>query len=388
MQVNGGLRDRVENADEEADHTQSDRRRLTLGVELLADKCDETFCDGDGGADCRKEQQHIEQQTENSAGGHSFKHAAESTESKAAALAHSIRTERCEHSGNDDEAGEKCDHGIQTADDQGVLGDAFLFGEVRAVGSHDRHAERQGEECLTEGGDERAAVDLAEVGGEHVLKTFRSAAAERDGTDKQNDQNNKQGGHADLVEFFDTAGNALEQDVAVQRHENSGKRNGSPGEEERTAHSVIAEQVVEVVQSAVHNGAALGDIGGDVTEHPAADMTVVAKDNERADDTEPTGPGEAPVKLAEDTDGVLLRMASERKLGNHNGNADQQYDGEINDQVGRAAACIRLTGKFPNVAETNGGPGCGENKADFARPLFTLFFHDFLSFSYPNDTNT
>ena len=110
-------------------------------------------------------------------------------------------------------------------------------------------------------------------------------------------------------------------------------------------------------------------------------MTVIRGDDERHSNTRDADPAEAAeAKLVEAVDGVRLRGAADRKLREHNGEADENYDGKIDQDVSAAAALKGLAGKLPDVAETDGAAGGGKDEADLASPLRTIVFHVIFSF--------
>ena len=304
-----------------------------------------------------------------------LKHARERHEREAAALAHAVGAEGREHGGDDDEARDDRHQRIHRTHQRGVAADVLLLGKVGAVSHHDGHTQRQRVERLGQGNEERLWGDLLRVDGQHVAEAL-ARAGQRRRADKEDDQNEEQRRHADLVELLDAALDALDDDERADRHKDKGEEDDRQREEGRARRGVIAEHMIEVAQRVAVDLAGLGGVACDVAQHPAADVGVVAGDDERDRPAHPADPGVALVaELAEGVDDVRLAGAADGELREHRGHADERHDQQVHEQERSAAALKGLAGELPDIAEAHGGAGGSKDEAKLAAPLRAIVFH-------------
>ena len=273
-----------------------------------------------------------------------LEHAREGREGEAAALADVLGAERRKHRGHDDEAGDERHERIHRADERRVLAEVLMLGQIRAVGDHDGHAQRQGEERLPQRREEGVEADLAPVAAEHIGEADLRAV-ERDGAREQYNENDEQRGHTDLVELLDAALNALDDDEGVDCHKDRGKEKGGQREPCLARRGVVAEQAVEIAERIGIDRLRLRNVGHDIAQHPAADVAVIGGDDERHRNTRDADPLEAGIGLCGTADGQLRE---------HDGEADENDDGQINEDVGASASLKGLAGELPDVAEADG----------------------------------
>ena len=103
-------------------------------------------------------------------------------------------------------------------------------------------------------------------------------------------------------------------------------------------------------------------------------MAARARQNQRIAQREP---GEifgqqrlAGEERGEGGDGTLLRGATNRELADHDGQAHQHHTQQVDEAEGRATIHSCDERKTPDVAQTDGRAGDGEDEADFRTPVF------------------
>ena len=143
-----------------------------------------------------------------------MKYVCQRNKCESAALADLIFTEGGKHRGNDDKTGEESDQGIHCADQSCISGNIFIPGEIRPVRDHDGHTDGQRVEGLAQRRKECAEIDLAPVQRNHILKTLFSSV-QSDRTSKQDQQQDEQSGHTDLIEPLNAAFNAPDNDDGI-----------------------------------------------------------------------------------------------------------------------------------------------------------------------------
>ena len=165
----------------------------------------------------------------------------------------------------------------------------LCFGQIGPVGDHDGHADRQGIECLPQGGQYCLEGHLAPVEGEHIPETL-SGAGEGHRPDQQDQQQDEQGGHPDFVESFNAALYASDDDDGVDGHKDGGEQHCQPGERGRAV-PVGSQHFIEVAEGIAVDGGGVHGVAEDVAQHPAAHMTVVAGDDKSPGHADPADPG-------------------------------------------------------------------------------------------------
>ena len=241
-------------------------------------------------------------------------------------------------------------------DDDGILCLVFFFFQVGTVGDHNTHAKAQGEKRLSQCRKHGAEGDLAPVGDQHIGKSLGGAGHGKR-THQQNDQNDEQGGHPELIKPFDAVLDALDDDIAGGRHKNRTENDGSQREPCFAGGRIIAKQPVEIPQRVRIDFSRLGGIARHITQHPAAHMGIVAGDDKRHNHADPADPLKAGVpQLFKAVYGIGLRGTADGQLREHDGDTDEQNDGKIDKNVCTAAALKGLSGELPDVSESDSRP--------------------------------
>ena len=201
--------------------------------------------------------------------------------------------------------------------------------------------------------------------------------------DKQNNEDDKQRRHTDLIKALNAGFHALDDDEAGNAHKDTREDNCSQWEPCFPGDGIVAQQRIEISQRIGVNLGGLGGVAGHIAQHPAADVAVIGGDDERHRNTRDADPLEAAVaELVEAVDGVRLRGAADGQLREHDGEADENDDGQINEDVGASASLKGLAGELPDVAEADGAARRRQDEADLASPLGTIVFHVIFSFNY------
>ena len=338
------------------------------------------FDKGDCGGDGCQQNKQIEHNAEEGANGaHSGENVLQSDEKELWSAQSCAGTIGCNSCGDNGDTGHESDDGIGNNDDNGVLNKAFLLAEVGAIGDHSTHCKGEGEEHLTAGSCqniEEAGSLFNEArcngiaGNKHKLETFNSAGkGER--ADDDNNQHHEQGGHTDLVELLDTAGNAAAVDEIADKHEEQGENKCAEG---------VGEHGNEKV-GAGHNGAAcegqIAQVQSQILNAVCAQNAVKAHDNEGGENGQPANPLEAAAESLISTDGTHAGLATHGELAHHDNKTNKNSQEQVDNQKCKAAGSSHFIREAPNVAETNGGADGGHKEAYITSPGSSFFFQIF-----------
>ena len=360
---------------EDDDAHEGDRTRtaglLTARAGAVDKRDGDRLDQGDGGRDGRDQNEGIEDEAEDAAdGAHVMEHVLQGGEQKGRAAeldlgdGHALGDAVGDGRRDNGETGHDGNEGIGDNDDNGVFRQVLTLTEVGAIGDHGAHRQRQGEEHLTtgrrqNGHDAGCLVDEAALdrvaGDEHELQTFRSVR-ERPGTDDDDDEHDEQSGHADLVELLNAAADTVEVDEVADDHE---------AERHENAHAGVGEQRVKAL-SAGHTLEQADNVDDDVVDAVAAEDRVEGHDQERGDDGKPADPLELLRQSLVGVDRAEAGLTTHRQLGEHDREADEDREGQVNDQEGEAAALAHFVREAPDIAEADGGTDGRQQKADIA----------------------
>ena len=189
------------------------------------------------------------------------------------------------------------------------------------------------------------AVDFAEVGTQQEGDAlFR--AVERQRVDDQSDQQQDHERHHDLAELFDPFFDAPHHDESDEGDEGEGPEHGTPA-----VVDVLLENRPDLLGTLPVESVYEGDL--QEFERPARDHRIERQDDRRGGDTQvaravPVSPGRKP---PEGPQGIGLRVAPETELGEHDRDADQCADRDVNQDEGAAAVFTRDIGEPPDVAQ-------------------------------------
>jgi hypothetical protein len=118
-----------------------------------------------------------------------------------------------------------------------------------------------------------------------------------------------------------------------------------------------------------------------VVHGPAGDDDVIGEDDEAGDHAQPAhaGPGgAAALEPLEGHDRLSLGGPADHDLGHHDRDAHQSNADKIDDDEQPAAVFARDVGELPDVAQTDGRTGRGEDEAQSAAPLRSRCRHGLL----------
>ena len=206
--------------------------------------------------------------------------------------------------------------------------------------------------------------------------------------DKQNNEDDKQRRHTDLIKALNAGFHALDDDEAGNAHKDTREDNCSQWEPCFPGDGIVAQQRIEISQRIGVNLGGLGGVAGHIAQHPAADVAVIGGDDERHRNTRDADPLEAAVaQLAVAIDGIGLRAAADGQFREHDRDANEEYDSKVDEDVRSAAAFVGLAGELPDVSEADGRTGCRQNKADLAAPLGSFRFHSHFLLFYAHCGN-
>ena len=300
-----------------------------------------------------------------------------------AGAAFGVAIEECVACGHNDHAGHDCNEGIHDDDDDCVLLDLFLLAQVRAVGDYSAHAERQREEHLTcrslENGEE-VSLERLNVEAEHELVAAHCAGLNSDINDN-NEEDNEQAGHTDVAELLDTAADACRNDDCVDNDEYK-----SPDNHRGAVGSKDAEVGGNVGNTPGVNAEHSKQVAACITHDHAAEKHVEAEDQERAGKRHVAEEGELLAELAVCCDGAQAGLTTDDELADHDCNADEDCENEIDEKECEAAIHTHFVREAPNIAQTDCGTDSSHDKAKIGSKSLTIcFFHCFLSFC---DLNT
>jgi len=178
----------------------------------------------------------------------------------------------------------------------------------------------------------------------------------------QHHHNQEEQRHQDFRKFLNAFLNAAHNHKVRHEHEHSHIDDGFP----RPRHH-FAEVSVPV-------GRAVGaesQRSDQIVERPARHHDVVAQDEPSDEHAKlpDVSPEPAAAQPLIGLRRIGVRRASHDKLGRHERESDEQDARNINNEESAAAALAGLGREAPNVAQSDGAAGCGENHADFAAKI-------------------
>ena len=359
-------------------------------LEVVFAEADERLDDGNGAGDARKEEQgepdRLQDAAERKRAEH-VRHGLE-TEPEGAELGAflDVRARDDDRDGDDDRtADDDFGKSVRGAGRKGGENQVFLGFEVARVAPDDTHAETHGEEHLARGRHPDLGVgEFAEVRVPHEGKALADIR-ERQHAHHEDDAEDKQDGHANLVHAFDALAHAEGEDdhVAGERDEEEEYGDGDG------AHACLEHD--EVAEELRHRGAALGRDFHELArervvgerEDPRLDEHVVENDEDgrqEADGTQVLCPG---LLLAEDDverargGAVALpaRIAAECPFHPRERDAQQEEGDEVGDDECATAVGGRLYGESKEVAEPDRRTGDSEDDSNLGTPVFTILVH-------------
>ena len=343
--------------EDEDGNSKEDGNQLAAGVLALGDLLvhhtgGQNFQQSDGGGDGCNEDQEVEQEAD-----HVANHAAHAVqedvlhggEQQAGACA-VVHTEGCAGR-QDHHAGKQREQGVGEGDDQSILLNVLILGQIGAEGDVDAHGQRQGEEHLAGGNlqdvEEALGVgELGEVGLEHELVALDGAGLEGN-EDDDADEDHAQCRHGHLAELFDAALNTAHNDDHGDQHSQSQEQDHGLGVIEQ-----IAKEAGALTGEAVHTED-LNQEAHAVAQGHTGQHGVEAQDQEGA---EGGHPADDLIFLAQL--GVCAHaqtgLTAQSELAHHQQSADENDQDQVDHQEGEAAGGAHLVGEAPQVAQTDG----------------------------------
>ena len=208
--------------------------------------------------------------------------------------------------------------------------------------------------------------DLAEVGTEQeeqpLLRTGQA-----DGADRKDNHQDEEQRHQELRRTLDALLHAT-HDHKVGQH----KETGCPDDWEHRLLQEGGEGGAEVRCSL--SGEAVGARLDDELQCPACHHGVVAQDEkacQHAEESHPT-PGSTRCKDAVGSCRVGTRAASDEELGNHDRHAHEQHAEQVDEDKRRSTMLSCLVRETPDVAQSDGRTGRGEDDADAASEVYAV----------------
>ncbi len=335
---------------------------LALALRVVQQEGDDHLDQGDGGGNGRHQHEQVEDHAEQGAdGAHGLEHVLKGDEQQLGTAEGGAGAVGCHGGGNDGDARHDGNQSVREDHHHGVLHDVLLLFHVGAVGDGDAHGQGQGEEHLPAGGGQdgdetRSLLNEARLhriaGEEHEFQALRRAG-QGNGTDDDDDQHHKQGGHAHVVELLNAPGDAAPVDEIAEDHEQEGEHDAAerigqhgaeqvrPGFDLRTGESQVAQ------------------VQGHVLDAVAAQNRVEAQDDEGREHRQPAHPLEARGQGVVCADGALAGFPAHGQLAHHNAEAHEDGQQQIDDQEGEAAGLAHFVGEAPDVAQAHGGADGG-----------------------------
>ena len=287
-----------------------------------------------------------------------------------------------EAGGHNSQTCHQSDDGIANDDDESVLFQVLLLIQVGAIGDHGAHAQGQGEEHLTTGSGQNCeevgcfinnTVLHSPAGNEHILQAVHSIRQSA-GADDDDDEHEEQAGHTDGAELLDTAADAAHNNDHGQQHEDQTIDHGLKLVGQQVAEHIAAGQAV-VAEAGAEDIAHIQD---HVLDAVAAQSAVETQDQEGGQNAQPAQPLEL---LAQDfvgAHGALAGLAAQSQLAQHDDEAAQRCQDQIDDEEGKAAAGTHLIGEAPDVAQADCRTNGCHQETKIGSKAFS-FFHCFLS---------
>ena len=223
--------------------------------------------------------------------------------------------------------------------------------DVGAVRDHRAHAEREGEEGVTEGLEHGVGLELREIRSEDEAQRF-TRPAHPQGADQQQEQDPEEDRQEEARDALDSLADPEVDDGHGSDAEAEGERELQAG----VAH-LLVEQVArgqsgrEAAESPFHRP-------GEVVDRPAGDDRVVAEQDEGADDAPAShdAPG-GPRDRLERPDRALLAFSPDEQLRHHDGQPDGGDADKVHEHEGSAVVLPGYEGELPQVAQSDGASG-------------------------------
>ena len=335
------------------------------------------YCGGDGG----ENNEQIEDDAEQGAGGtHVVENVLQGDKQETGAaegylgIGSAVCDTVCNGCGDDRKTSHKSNEGIGKDDDAGIFDYVILLFKIRAVGDHCAHCKRQGEEHLTACGTENfdkagALFDKARLnrvaGDEHELETFRRVGEGKCARDNDN-EHDKQCGHTDFIELFNTARDAaLDYDHADADEERREYSSAEGSLEHRGEYCAAARGAAEAVAEVE---AELRHVKRRVLDAVAAEHGIKAHNKEGGDDAQPAEPCKLLARRLIRRYNAFAGFTTEGKLAAHDDHADKYCQQQVDKQEGKASAFTHFVGEAPDVPQTDGRTDSRHDEAECASP--------------------
>ena len=351
---------------------------------------------GDGGGDGGEHHQQVEENAEERAHtAHTAEHILHGDEQQAGAAQIAVGVEG-EAAGQHAQSRHEGHDGVHDNDQQAVLLNVLFLAQIRAVGDHSAHAQRQGEEHLAAGGGKYLedvgcffdhAVRNSPAGNKHILQAVHRAG-QGTGADDADQQRDKQCGHTHGADLLDTAAHAAEDYEHGQRHEDQAIDNslGGVGDQSRPGlganGSAIGCRSLSKYICTKTGLEQVAHIENDILDAVAAQRAVEEQNEKCGCDTHPAHPfellGDHPVRL----DRALAGLTADGKLTDHHDEAGGDTQENIHHQECEAAIGTHLIGEAPDVAQTDRRADRGHQESEIGSKAFS-FFHIFSPYDFP-----
>ena len=150
----------------------------------------------------------------------------------------------------------------------------------------------------------------------------------------------------------------MTQNEGCQEQENQRENNSTLQRE-----AVCAQHAKEVSRRISVYHLCFCNVSVDVFHSPAANLTIVTKDDEACQNADTACKAPFLADGAEGTECIFVCVTTYRKFCHHNCGTDQSNHDDVNQQESTAAAIIRFAGELPDVTQTYSRTCCGQDKA-------------------------
>lgn len=260
-----------------------------------------------------------------------------------------------EHGGENHHARQDGHEGIDDGHLASGHGQVGVFREIGTVGDETAHAEAQRVEGLAQRADNDGGRQLAPFGLEKVAQPL-ARPGERQGTDAHHDENQEQQGHHDFRGALNAFVHPGNYDKVGEPYENGGPQDGPEG---------VGGKVLEA-------GRIVGGVGPvqtsakrlpHVLERPARHHGIVTENEESGQNAviPYPAPGRMGRQLLERSDRVAPGMAAEKELRNHDRQAQEDGEENVEQEESRPAVVSQHIGKAPDAPQPDRTPHGGEN---------------------------
>ena len=261
-----------------------------------------------------------------------------------------------EHGGNDHEARESGNEGIHEAYAVGGLFDVDFLLHVGAVGDENAHAYGQREEELSAGRHHGHDGELGEVRHQVVVDAGARAGTGH-GIYGHDDGENEQQGHHDARGALHAAFHALENDAERAAEEDEVPDDGFKRGGNESAEVAVGSNEVHVAHHVFEQ----------IFDDPSADEAVVGQNEHGHDGVYPAAEHKEGIALhlaegAVGSHGAESCLSAETRFGHDERVAEGEHENEIDQQEDASSVLGGEIGESPDVSETYGRTGHGENK--------------------------